>query len=109
MVSIVPIPTIQFYPKRSASRTRVLELGFSEEAVGDLTQSATTSRSSFSSIAAIRQYVLAVGIPNARRCTLSLHIRKFCWRLPAMNQAVIFNWHVFRFSICGPIGPLNNG
>jgi len=31
-----------------------------------------------------------------------------CWRLPAMNQAVTLNWHIFRLSICGPVGPLNN-
>lgn len=24
-----------------------------------------------------------------------------------MNQSVILNWHVFRLSICGPVGLLN--
>lgn len=47
----------------------------SEAAGGDLTHPAMSRRSRFVSIAAIRQNVLAVSIPNARRSVLSLHMR----------------------------------
>ena len=69
---------------------------------------ATSGSSRSSSIAAIRQNIIVIGMPDFCRSVLSSLMRIVCRSYPQMNQLVTFTSQVSRLSICGPVGPLNN-
>lgn len=73
---------ISFLQTGQSAKSRCSELDCSEPAIGELNLSARKCRSTFSSLAAIRQNVLALGMP------LFVGPYYYC--------------------ICGPVGPLNN-
>ena len=69
---------------------------------------ATSGSSRSSSIAAIRQNIIVIGMPDFCRSVLSSLMRIVCRSYPQMNQLVTFTSQVSRLSICGPVDQLNN-